>query len=164
MDEIINCVDIILPNQLFEKSVLTSNKNQKIIVEEELYFSQYKFHKQKLLFHRMSMKNYQEYLESNGFVVSYIDSNEEISSIIQLVEFLSKKYKKIELIDPEDYLLERRLKKICKEKNISLTFHENKSFITTKNELSTFFNPDKKKIFPNNFLQGSEEKIKYTFG
>ena len=159
MDEIINCVDIILPNQLFEKSVLTSNKNQKIIVEEELYFSQYKFHKQKLLFHRMSMKNYQEYLESNGFVVSYIDSNEEISSIIELVEFLSKKYKKIELIDPEDYLLERRLKKICKEKNISLTFHENKSFITTKNELSTFFNPDKKKFFQTTFYKAQRKKL-----
>ena len=95
MDEIISCVDIILPNQLFETSVLTSNKNLKIIVEEELYFSQYKFHKQKLLFHRMSMKNYQEYLESNGFVVSYIDSNRKISSIVELVKFLSKKFCKI---------------------------------------------------------------------
>ena len=159
MDEIISCVDIILPNQLFEKSVLTSNRNLKIIVEEELYFSQYKFHKQKLLFHRMSMKNYQEYLESKGFLVSYVDSNEEISSIIELVKFLSKKYKKIELIDPEDYLLERRLKKICKEKNISLTFHENKSFITTKNELSTFFNPDKKKFFQTTFYKAQRKKL-----
>ncbi len=116
MDKMISCADIILPNQLFEKSILTRNKNLKIIIEEELYFSQYKFHKQKLLFHRMSMKNYQEYLESNGFVVSYIDSNRKISSIIELVKFLSKKFKKIELIDPEDYLIERRLKKNMQRK------------------------------------------------
>ena len=159
MDKMISCADIILPNQLFEKSILTRNKNLKIIIEEELYFSQYKFHKQKLLFHRMSMKNYQEYLESNGFVVSYIDSNRKISSIVELVKFLSKKFKKIELIDPEDYLIERRLKKICKEKNISLTLHENESFITTKNDLSNFFKPDKKKFFQTTFYKAQRKKL-----
>ena len=83
-------VDIILPNQLFENSNLTENNNQKFLIEEEMFFDQYKFHKQKLLFHRMSMKNYEKYLVSKGFKVTYIESKDSLSKIIKLISFISR--------------------------------------------------------------------------
>ena len=57
------------------------------------------------------MKKYQKKLETEGFNVTYIESVNNFSSIVNLVKFLSKDFKKIQVIDPEDYLLERRIKK-----------------------------------------------------
>ena len=48
MDKINQTASIILPNQLFEKSPLFSKKNKFFLIEEFLFFNQYKFHKQKL--------------------------------------------------------------------------------------------------------------------
>tara|TARA_B100001057_G_C22814962_1_gene937005 strand:- start:518 stop:2011 length:1494 start_codon:yes stop_codon:yes gene_type:complete len=152
-------VDIILPNQLFENSNLTENNNQKFLIEEEMFFDQYKFHKQKLLFHRMSMKNYEKYLVSKGFKVTYIESKDSLSKIIKLISFISEKFKKIEIIDPEDYLIERRIKKECNICNIFLKFHDNKLFLNNKSELSSFFNPAKKKFFQTSFYKLQRKKL-----
>ena len=51
-------INIIFPNQLFEDSVVIENKKTTYLIEEYLFFKQYNFHKQKILFHRDSMKNY----------------------------------------------------------------------------------------------------------
>ena len=45
IDEI---ASIVLPNQLFEKSPLLLKRNKFFLVEEFLFFKNYKFHKQKL--------------------------------------------------------------------------------------------------------------------
>ena len=82
-------VDIIFPHQLFENSNLTKNSNPKFLVEEEMFFDQYRFHKQKLLFHRMSMKNYEKYLVSKGFKVTYIESKDSLSKISSLISSIS---------------------------------------------------------------------------
>ena len=153
MVKMMSSVDIIFPNQLFEDSIFTKNNNPKYLIEEDLFFNQYKFHKQKLLFHRVSMKNYQKKLETDGFNVTYIESVNNFSSIVNLVKFLSKDFKKIQVIDPEDYLLERRIKKVCDDLGIILTIHENKLFLTKKSELSVFFKHDKKKFFQTSFYK-----------
>ena len=64
IDEI---ASIVLPNQLFEKSPLLLKRNKFFLVEEFLFFKNYKFHKQKLFFHRLSMKKYENYLKSIGW-------------------------------------------------------------------------------------------------
>ena len=53
---------IIFPNQLFDNSELINKTENFIIVEEYLFFKQFSFHKQKILFHRISMKKYESYL------------------------------------------------------------------------------------------------------
>ncbi|MDG1973905.1 MAG: cryptochrome/photolyase family protein [Flavobacteriaceae bacterium] len=47
-------INIIFPNQLFEKSLLIENLNNTYLIEEYLFFKQYKFHKQKILFNQKS--------------------------------------------------------------------------------------------------------------
>ncbi|MFN6022435.1 MAG: cryptochrome/photolyase family protein, partial [Bacteroidota bacterium] len=55
------------------------------LIEELLFFRQYRFHKKKIAFHRASMKFYQSYLESLNKKVIYIDSFNELSDIRQLI-------------------------------------------------------------------------------
>ena len=91
---------IILPNQLFKNSPLINPSNEVYLIEENLFFKQYKFHKQKILFHRSSMKYYLEYLKKNKVQVNYIDSSSELSDIRNLVQEISKRgFKKIEYMD-----------------------------------------------------------------
>ena len=52
-------VAIVFPHQLFEESELLKEDILIYFVEEYLFFKQYPFHKQKLVFHRASMKQYQ---------------------------------------------------------------------------------------------------------
>ena len=74
-------INIIFPNQLFEKSLVFNNNYPTFLIEEYLFFNQYNFHKQKILFHRDSMMNYYDYLKSNGLNVKYINSFDKESDI-----------------------------------------------------------------------------------
>ena len=110
---------IILPNQLFKTSPLIKSSNEVYLIEESLFFKQYKFHKQKILFHRLTMKYYSEYLKRNRVHVNYIDSSNELSDIRNLIQEISKKgFKKIEYIDSVDYLIEKRIQNNAKENNL----------------------------------------------
>ena len=49
---------IILPTQLFEKNNYLKDMDEIYLIEEPFYFTNKKFHKQKLVLHRASMKYY----------------------------------------------------------------------------------------------------------
>ena len=68
-----SAASVIFPHQLFEINPLHKTSWPIYLVEEPLFFTQYKFHKQKLVFHRASMKAYQLFLEGNGYEVTYTE-------------------------------------------------------------------------------------------
>ena len=75
------------------------------------------------------MKKYENYLRSIGFEVEYVDSISEISDIRSLIEKISIKFNSIRIIDPVDYLIEKRLTHYCKNFDIKLDFLDNPMFI-----------------------------------
>ena len=102
--------NIIFPHQLFKDFILPKN-NTTYLIEEYLFFNQYKFHKQKILFHRGTMKYYEKYLKDLEIDVVYINSVDKNSDIrILISEIIKNKFQKIEYIDTVDYLLEKRRK------------------------------------------------------
>ena len=56
-------VNIIFPHQLFQDSPIFDNSAPCFLVEEFLFFNQYSFHKQKIAFHRATMKRYADYIQ-----------------------------------------------------------------------------------------------------
>ena len=82
-----SCINIVFPNQLFEK-VDYFDGNEVVLVEEFLFFKQFNFHKKKLVFHRNSMKNYEDYLIKSGFNVEYIETSSKFSDIRQFISNL----------------------------------------------------------------------------
>ena len=60
-----------------------------IILIEEFLFRNEKFHKQKLLFHRLSMKSYELFLTQKGLEVFYIESINPDSDIRKLLPKLN---------------------------------------------------------------------------
>ncbi len=147
---------IIFPNQLFKNSELLSNSKKIILVEEFLFFKHYKFHKQKILFHRMSMKSYKLFLEDKGYDVRYIESTENNSDIRELIETLD--INKIKIYNPVDNWLSKRISQSCSKKNIQIETYENPLFINNNDDLNTFFRTDKKKFFQTAFYK--QQRIK----
>ena len=105
-------VSIIFPHQLFEENPCLRRNRKVFMVEEFLFFRQYKFHKQKLAFHRASMKFYEDFLLKNSFDVEYIDSDNELSDIRKLIPWLQEKdISEIHISEVSDNWLEKRIKK-----------------------------------------------------
>ncbi|MFM2400864.1 MAG: hypothetical protein RI950_380, partial [Bacteroidota bacterium] len=98
---------LIFPHQLFEET-LAQEADVFYLVESDLFFKQYAFHKQKLIFHRASMRAFADRLRDAGKTVEYIDAQDARSSEAALAACLSGE---ITLFDPNDYLLERRLRR-----------------------------------------------------
>ena len=60
-------IHLVFPHQLFENSPLFKINAPVYLVEEYLFFKQYPFHKQKIAFHRATMKRYADFmLEDKG--------------------------------------------------------------------------------------------------
>ena len=98
----LDSVNVVLPNQLFKNSDLLDNTFPVYVVEEYLFFNHYKFHKQKLAFHRASMQFYKSYLQDLGKTVHYISANEFTSDIRRLIEKLidEEGIQEVHLINP----------------------------------------------------------------
>ena len=154
-------INIILPNQLFEESVLLNSEYSHYLIEEYLFFKQYNFHKQKIYFHRCSMKNYFDYLESKQLKTFYINSFEKKSDIRSFIDSINtEKIKKIVCLNPEDNYLERRIKESCKKKSLKFEFYDNPAFINSREELKGFFRTEKKKLFQTSFYKSERIRLK----
>jgi deoxyribodipyrimidine photolyase-related protein len=154
----LNSINIIFPNQLFEESNLILNNKKTYLIEEHLFFKQFNFHKQKLVFHRSSMKNYENYLLSKGIDIAYIETKNQESDIRIFLDKIN--VTEINIYHPEDNWLEKRIKKSCKKNNIKINIEENPLFLTAHDDLLPFFNPEKKKLFQTSFYKSQRKKMK----
>ena len=149
-------VHIIFPNQLFKESSVLEKVDTVFLIEEYLFFNQYKFHKQKIAFHRATMKAYEKYLKNKDKKVFYIDATEKNSDIRNLLPHLEKEgISKIHIINPVDNWLEKHINNTTNK--LEIEWYENPLFINTNDDLSTFFKPSKKKFFQTSFYK-SERK------
>ena len=152
-------ISIIFPNQIFEKSKLLDESTEIYLIEEYLFFNQFKFHKQKILFHRMTMKSYERFLQKNSYDIKYIDSKEKFSDIRIFIENLDSNIKSIKIYDPIDNWLSKRINDKCKLKNINVEVYDNPLFINKNEDLSLFFRSDKKKFFQTSFYKQQRLKL-----
>lgn len=153
-------VNLIFPHQLFKDSPLLKEEGDMYLVEVNLFFTQYKFHKQKIAFHRSSMKQYEVFLKENGLSVTYIEAITANADVRKLVSHLNETgIKHINYIDPTDDWLSRRLISAAAKNQITLKKFENDLFINTTSDLSKFFQPKKKKFFQTAFYRDERLRL-----
>jgi len=149
---------LIFPHQLFKKSELLDKSKCYYLVEEHLFFTQYPFHKEKLVLHRASMKAYEQYLLQEGYQVQYIDSTDALHDCRLLIAHLAKeKFTEIQIIDPVDYLLMRRIKRASTSNNIQLQVFESPNFLNTLSGTQNYF-ATKKKYFQTDFYTAQRKQ------
>ncbi len=149
---------IIFPHQLFEQNSLITTCDTIYLVEEWLFFKQYYFHKQKICFHRASMKFYESYLQSKNIRVVYIDASDDLADVRKLIfhmKTLGIDY--FEYMDTTDCWLEQRISKVCKEQNIEANKNSSHLFLNTKEDITAYFS-DKKRLFQTDFYKYQRQK------
>ncbi len=152
-------INLIFPHQLFKASPLFETIAPIYLIEEFLFFKQYPFHKQKIAFHRATMKSYEVFLKSLKLEVNYIEAAETVSDIRKLIPKLKRLgISHINYIDPVDNWLEQRIKKTCLDHKITWTSFDSPMFLNTKEDLSTFFRKDKKKYYQTSFYKEERKK------
>lgn len=151
-------INLIFPHQLFEKSVLTDSGDPSILIEEYLFFKQYPFHKQKLAFHRASMKTYQAFLNERNVPTTYIDAQDSRSDIWEFLKTTNADT--IRVIDPVDDYLMKRIKYGCRQRDITLKVLDSPGFINTETQLTEgFFKLGKKKFHQTDFYTQQRKSL-----
>jgi len=92
---------LIFPVHLFKNIDRLINKNV-FLIEDPKYFTDFKYHKLKLAYHRATMKSYYEYLIKNNIKVEYIDF---YNIDKKFYNSLINKNKKIYMYNPCDKIL-----------------------------------------------------------
>lgn len=152
-------IALVFPHQLFKESSLLELGVEIYIIEEFLFFKLYKFHKQKIAFHRASMQAYKAYLESNSQKVRYISSKDNEADIRNLDQVLDlDEIDTIHLIHPEDNWLEERLYSF-KDK-VKFKVYDTPSFLLSRKDISNEFKKDRKSFYQTTFYKKQRNRFK----
>lgn len=147
---------LILPTQLLEDHPLLKDEKQTVfLVEFERYFSDFNFHKQKLILHRATMQMYQEHLKKAGHNVIYIEHH-KIKNFTK--ELQTKKIKTLHCLDPVDTPFEKSLKTTLKKANVTIEFHETPLFLTPSDWIQEYFK-DKEHFRQQHFYQEQRKRL-----
>ncbi|WP_426429989.1 cryptochrome/photolyase family protein [Winogradskyella sp. HB-48] len=147
---------LLFPHQLFKNSPILEIDADIYLIEEYLFFKHYKFHKQKIAFHRASMKAYEDYLTSRGKTVNYIEAISDLHDVRKLIPKLFEEgAETLHIIDPTDNWLQKRINQF--KNDINIRWYDSPLFINTKEDLSLFFKPNKKKFFQTSFYKAQRK-------
>ena len=151
-------ITLIFPHQLFQQHPAISKDRSAYLLEEFLFFRQFTFHQQKLIFHRASMKYYENYLAAKNIQVEYIDCTAARSDVrILLPELAADSITEIHYTDTIDNWLEKRMATSAKEAGIKLVRYPNPGFLNQLYEVEDFFSK-KKSYFQTDFYTWQRKK------
>jgi deoxyribodipyrimidine photolyase-related protein len=141
----------VFPHQLYEQSAAVDAAEQVFLIESDLYFSQYRFHQQKILLHRASMKFYEDYLQSKGKQVHYITFQEQLSTVVAKAKNLGVQI--IHYTATNDFLLEKRLQRYAQQHEIALIQYESPNFLNSAQEILQALKEDKKYFLTSFYIK-----------
>lgn len=149
---------LIFPHQLFQHNPILHKADKVYLIEDKLFFTQYNFHKTKLVIHRASMKYYKQLLQQQGYNAIYVEHS---AADLELLfnEMRNLGVDTIKTIDPTDYLLKRRLNRWANKLSMKLEFIENANFLTSKTELEKRLKKNKKGYFMANFYKIQRKQL-----
>lgn len=142
---------IVFPHQLFKAIEPLKSVDNITIVEEDLFFNHYAFHKQKLSYHRASMKHYCKMLQQAGTKVAYVEAQGSTSNASALIADLKKKgTTEIHCYRVSDNWLEKKIITSSTDHDIKLVWHASPMFMVPYDEMKKDF-VGAKSYLHNNF-------------
>lgn len=130
---------IVFPHQLFRSNPAVRDVEVIFLVEDPLYFDQFRFHKKKLVLHRAAMKAYESRIGDQVSSVKYVESNElentgDIAGILK-----SERITDVRYVDPVDDWLESRLTEALDEQEIEHERLDTPMFINSRERIEEYF-------------------------
>jgi deoxyribodipyrimidine photolyase-related protein len=137
---------IIFPHQLFPQHPALTLEWVVYLVEEWLFFHQYRFHQQKLLLHRATMRMYADYLTQQGYELRYIPATSAECDLQKLLPTIaSTGIQALHYADVVDDWLRQRLTAGAQQQGIQLQEYRSPNFLEDPTEISEFF--DRRKSY-----------------
>lgn len=158
---------LIFPNQLFAKHPgLKLMPSRVVLIEDSLFFGDprypAKFHQQKLWLHRASMKRYEAMLNSKGIETRYVDYDPKAGSLRrslkQVAKTMTSSPGKFVWSDPTDFILSKRLERICGELGVEFHQVENPGFLNKETE-NQQYRAGKKRWFMADFYKFQRRRL-----
>lgn len=159
-------VTLIYPHQLFLAHPAVYHGRTVVLIEDSLFFGDQhhpaQFHKMKLLLHRATMKRYAaENLPH--CTVQYIEY-QQIGHLGYVFEQLANQgIDEIHVVDPTDYLLERRIRRYCSRYQLNLVMYDNPNFINTVPDIEKFY-AKRKRYYQTDFYIEQRKKLGILIG
>ncbi len=133
---------LILPNQLFPEKNLP--EDEVTLIEHPKFFTDKKFHKQKLVLHKASMKAYQERNDTD-----FIGLNEDYEKLFEENDELT-------IFDPVDHEILEEFKGLAEENNVDLKVLETPNFLASRKFNRDYF--EDSRIFQLDYYKEMRKK------
>lgn len=143
---------LIYPHQLFDPHPALDGANCAVLVEEPLFFTQYRFHRQKLLLHRASLKRFAAGLAAQGMKVRYVEAHVlgETGAIGKLLR--DWKIDAVQVVGCNDDFLSARLATGLKSAKIELRVMDDPHFLTPQSHIDQFVSGRQKLFFTDFYI------------
>lgn len=157
-------ITLVFPHQLFKENPALDKNRKVFLIEDPLFFGDilypFKFHKKKLIFHRASMKFYENYLLSKDFNVIYLQyasfKADRRSNYLSIF-FNKMGVKTIHYTDTVDFLLEKRIKKMAKELDKKIIKYNSPMFLSDETELKQYFEKQKSYLMSSFYIENRKK-------
>lgn len=153
---------LIFPFQLFDPHPAVVRSRPVIFIEESLCFGdphvQLRFHQQKMVLHRASMKAYAAVLEQRGYAVQYrpFEPGKTIADHLHVLR--RRSFDAFHYCDPVDFLLNRRLNRCRTVDGVTLHVHDTPMFLSPRDVLQQAFDGGKRP-FMRRFYEGQRKRM-----
>jgi len=125
---------IIFPNQLFEDNTLIEKNDDVYLIEHNVYFKLYKYHKLKLILLRSAMKNYEDFLKNKyKCKTHYYENHVNIETI-----FEKNKGKEFLMYNPIDHTIVNEIERKCQKYKINLNINDSPNFVCSLETLKRY--------------------------
>ena len=146
---------IVFPHQLFEDNPVLEKDRLIYLVEDPRFFTDFTFHKQKLILHRATMRMYYNWLKRKKYKVKYIELNDAKKLFTQLKK---EKVKTIHVNNPVDHVIEKKLDTDAKKAKIELVYYETPMFLSSLEWIDKHFK-NKKSYLMHNFYVAQRKHL-----
>lgn len=144
-------VSLVFPHQLFRQHPALIKGRTIYLVEEELFFTRFNYHKAKLVLHRASMQYYADFLRDQGHQVEYISCTSTGADIRVLLSTLhTQGAETLHYCDVVDSGLEKRIQEALDLCSMDRQVYTTPYFLNTLEKGGSFFD-GRKSYFQTDF-------------
>ncbi len=150
---------LILGDQLFPLERTPLKKGDDVLmVEDYSLCSHYKYHKKKILFFLIAMRDYRDALVKKEIKVEYRDGKHKLfknsfSSKIEDYLQANPNMTSLHTYEISDHFFKKEVENLCKKLELQLHFHPNPMFVTSQAEFKSYLQECKKPMMANFYLK-----------
>jgi deoxyribodipyrimidine photolyase-related protein len=145
---------VLFPHQLFSDAPALCSGMPIYLAEDPLFFADtrypVRFHRQRLMLHRASMRAFASMLHGQGHQVHYLEAPSHTTMAYLIEPLQAAGVTTLHSFDPADFILEKRLRAATAQAGMTWQMHPSPGFLCQRDDIEAFF-ADKKTYSQTSF-------------